>query len=226
MLRVNPCYSSGEVWGLWLIFPWRINKSALKDFTSFFLFSFFELKDGFVVQDTECEFMWYVSPYLVHFIRNISSKDGNSFLIEVRVYFFICGKRRLVVLMHSWWLMTGVLCDHGILMATYPWLSKAESTESCWELLQQLSVCQMGSFLLTASQLLPSFFWLHSFGPIELHSHLTLQNICAIVHDSLCNFSIKALSTSLSFFISWTLNEKTKRLMWTYLWQAVKHNAY
>lgn len=80
------------------------------------------------------------------------------FLIEVRVYFFICGKPRLVVLMHSGWLMTGVLCDHGILMVTYPWLSKAESTESCWELLQQLSVCQMGSFLLTASQLLPSFF--------------------------------------------------------------------
>lgn len=81
-----------------------------------------------------------------------------DFLIEVRVYFFICGKPQLAVLMHSWWLMTGVLCDHGILMATYPWLSKAESTESCWELLQQLSVCQMGGFLLTASQLLPSFF--------------------------------------------------------------------
>lgn len=42
--------------------------------------------------------------------------------------------------------MTGVLSDHGILMATYPWLSEAESTESCWEL-QKLSVCQMGGFL-------------------------------------------------------------------------------
>lgn len=52
------------------------------------------------------------------------------FLIEAILYFFLCSKPQLAVLMHSWWLMTGVLSDHGILMATYPWLSKAESTES------------------------------------------------------------------------------------------------
>lgn len=47
------------------------------------------------------------------------------FLIGAILYFFFCGKSQLAVLMHSWWLMTGVLSDHGILMATYPWLSKA-----------------------------------------------------------------------------------------------------
>ena len=82
----------------------------------------------------------------------------DSFLIEARLYFVLCGKPQLVVLMHSWWLMTGVLSDHGILMATYPRLSKEESTKSCWELLKQLSVYQMCRFLLTASLFLPGFF--------------------------------------------------------------------
>lgn len=73
--------------------------------------------------------------------KNTSKPNANVvimllfFLIKATLYFFLCGKPQLTVLMHSWWRMTGVLSgvlsDHGTLMATYPWLSKSESTERC-----------------------------------------------------------------------------------------------
>lgn len=120
-----------------------------------------------------------------------------SFFIAM-LYFFFCGTLQPAVLMHSWWLMTGVLSDHGILMATYPWLSK--STESCWELPQWLSVCQMGSFLLTVSQFLPSFFLTLFSSTRTTHSFKLTEHVC---HCSWGPLFLKAASANLPFLISW-----------------------
>lgn len=70
---------------------------------------------------------------------------------------------QLAVLMHSWWLMTGVLSDHGILMATYPWLSKADCRKAAGSCCSSRLSAKWTAFcrqLLTFSQV---SLWLVSF---------------------------------------------------------------
>lgn len=110
--------------------------------------------------------------------RQIGKMWGNSF-IDAILYFSLCGKLQLAALMHSWWLMTGVLSDHGILMATYPWLSKAVYRKLLGA--ATAAVC-LPNVQLSAHSLSVSFccffFLLCSLYPIKWVSFNSAEHLC------------------------------------------------
>lgn len=88
---------------------------------------------------------------------------------------------QLAVLMHSWRLMTGVLSDHGILMATYPWLSKADGRKAAGSC--RSSSCPSAKWTAFCRQRSPRslFDFFLSIFANELHTALT-EYICVPVH--------------------------------------------
>lgn len=78
------------------------------------------ISGGFVCEDSNFFFLRDKHKWITIMSRQIG---------KIRYFFYLrpcCTspsslvESQLAVLMHSWWLMTGVLSDHGILMATYP----------------------------------------------------------------------------------------------------------